>query len=100
MEDIHRRIALLKIKDELVKQLKPCPFCGADLAHEFPGCMVFEQVEHRVPGTLIGDEFAVHCPRCGSYGSSARSVEWAVANWNMRPDGQQGTDSKDGDNDA
>ena len=29
MEDIHRRIALLEIKDELVKKLKPCPFCGA-----------------------------------------------------------------------
>ena len=43
MEDIHRRVALLEIKDELVKKLKPCPFCGASLA-EFPGCMIFEQV--------------------------------------------------------
>lgn len=44
MEDIHRRVALLEIKDELVKKLKPCPFCGKELA-DFPGCMVFEQVE-------------------------------------------------------
>lgn len=85
MEDIHRRIALLEIKDELVKKLKPCPFCGASLA-EFPGCMIFEQVEHRVPGTLIGDEYAVRCVRCGAYGSSAKTLEWAVALWNQRPD--------------
>ena len=65
-------------------ELKPCPFCGKELA-EFPGYMIFVQVEHRVPGTLIGDEYAVHCIRCGAYGASAKTVEWAVALWNQRP---------------
>lgn len=85
MEDIHLRVAVSELKSDLAKQLKPCPFCGKELA-DFPGCMVFEQVEHRVPGTLIGDEFAVRCVRCGAYGSSAKTLEWAVALWNQRPD--------------
>lgn len=28
---------------------------------------------------------AVHCIRCGAYGASAKTVEWAVALWNQRP---------------
>ena len=77
MKDIERRIALLDIKDELAKTLKPCPFCGGSLA-DFPGVMIFEK---RVSNT---DLYHVHCIHCGAMGAGAQSVEWAVANWNGR----------------
>ncbi|WP_337515650.1 hypothetical protein [Mitsuokella jalaludinii] len=32
MEDIHLRVAVSELKSELAKELKPCPFCGKELA--------------------------------------------------------------------
>ena len=79
-----RRIALLEIKDQLAKDLKPCPFCGGEM-RTFPGVMIFEESWRG-----MSTSHYIRCIHCSAQGPSVATLEWAAAAWNGRtPYGQR-----------
>ena len=73
--EMEQRISLLDIKNEALKDLAPCPFCGCDM-NQLPGYMMIERWH------LKKEEYRVVCPHCSAAGPGAQSIEWAAANWN------------------
>lgn len=63
--------------------LKPCPFCGKDVATVVTNIELNELEPHEEP-----EQFAVVCDfckgGCGSMSGWAMSEERAVENWNKR----------------
>lgn len=75
--EMEKRIALMDLKNEALKDLKSCPFCGCDMK-QVPGFMLLEKWR------LQADTYRIVCPRCGAAGPDAYSFEWTAINWNMR----------------
>ena len=74
---MEKRLALFDLKKELIKDLLPCPFCGAKLEDSL-GWMYLEKWR------LQADHYRIVCPQCSAAGPGAYTIEWAVANWNNR----------------
>jgi ribosomal protein S27AE len=64
-------------KKELMKNLKPCPFCGLKWT-EYPPELSVERWK------LKPDTYRIICPRCGAASPDAYRIEWAVEKWNNR----------------
>lgn len=74
---IIEKAKMLKYKKEIMKDLKPCPFCGMEWT-EYPPELSVEKWK------LQQDTYRLVCPRCGAAGPDAPAIEWVIANWNNR----------------
>lgn len=74
---IDKQVSLLDVKEEALKNLKACPFCGCELK-DFNGFTIVEKWH------LKADTYRIVCPRCGAAGPDASEIEWAGANWDSR----------------
>ncbi len=76
---IEKLMSLYDFKKEVIKDLKPCPFCGCPMdGSVYPPNLCLEMWR------LRASAYRIVCPRCGAAGSDAYTIEWAVINWNTR----------------